>query len=161
MHLFITSSLESWASFYSNHGAVRTIIDFLHIAGLMLAGGFAVVADRATLVAAKGDDKTKAAQLEWLRSTHPVVIVSLSAVIISGVLLFAADSDTFLHSVFFWIKIAFFVLLMANGAILTRAEVLARRNDPRGWTQLRWTSAFSIVLWLLTTLAGSALPNVS
>src|SRR5215813_6594926 len=101
MHGVIASFLENWTSFYANHAVARTLIGFFHIGGLVIAGGCAISADRMTLRAARKGALERAAQLEALRSTHRIVLISLAAVTLSGLLLFAADIETFLHSVFF------------------------------------------------------------
>jgi cytochrome bd-type quinol oxidase subunit 2 len=160
MHALVTSVLENWNSFYSNHAVIRTCISFFHIGGLVLGGGCAIAADRMTLRAAKRSTTERSHQLDALRSTHRIVLVSLAAVAVSGLLLFAADSDTFLHSRFFWMKMGLVVALMVNGYLLTCAERKVETDAVRGWKWLTVTSTMSVVLWMLTTLAGAALPNI-
>jgi hypothetical protein len=53
MHGVIAGFLENWTSFFSNHAAVRTLIGFFHIGGLVIGGGCAISADRMTLRAAR------------------------------------------------------------------------------------------------------------
>ena len=77
----------------------------------------------------------------------------------SGLLLFAADVETFLYSRVFWIKMALVVLLLVNGAILTYAERRATRGHD-AWGHLRGTAITSLALWLTITFAGVALTNV-
>ena len=151
--------LESWASFYANHAVIRTLIGFLHIGGLVIGGGCAISADRMTLRAAKRGVASRAIQLDALRGTHRIVLISLAAVMVSGLFLFAADSDNFLHSTLFWIKMGLVAALMANGVLLIRAERAAETDAVRGWKWLTITSTVSVALWMLTTLAGAALPN--
>jgi uncharacterized membrane protein len=160
MHVFISSVLENWTSFYANHAAARTLIGFLHIGGLVIGGGFAISADRMTLRAAKREVSQRSVQLTELRGTHRIVLLSLVAVTLSGVLLFAADTETFLHSVFFWVKMGLIAGLLVNGWVLTYAERQAESDAVRGWRNLTITSTVSVALWMLTTLAGAALPNV-
>jgi uncharacterized membrane protein len=160
MHGLVTSFLENWNSFYSNHAVMRTFIGFFHIGGLLIGGGCAIAADRMTLRAAKRSLAERSYQLDALRSTHRIVLVSLAAVAVSGLLLFAADSETFLYSRFFWMKMGLVVTLMANGYLLTRAERQAETDAMRGWKWLKVTSTISVALWMLTTLAGAALPNI-
>ena len=160
MHVLVSSFLENWNSFYSNHAVIRTFIGFLHIGGLVLGGGCAISADRMTLRAARRSAAERSYQLDALRNTHRVVLVSLGAVAISGVLLFAADSETFLYSRFFWMKMGLVVALMANGYLLTRAERQAETDAFGGWKWLKVTSTISVALWMLTTLVGAALPNI-
>jgi len=74
-------------------------------------------------------------------------------------MLAASDTDTFLHAPLFWIKMGLVGLLVVNGACMRLAERAA--TGPRSqWKPLAFTAAASLTLWLLTTLAGAALPNV-
>src|SRR6516164_4998367 len=98
MYTFISTFLETWNAFYSNHAAVRTLISFLHIGALVIGGGCAISADRMTLLAARRAPSERQAQLMALRNSHRLVVVCLTVVMISGLLLFAADTGTFLHS---------------------------------------------------------------
>ena len=139
---------------------LRTLIGFFHIGGLVIGGGCAIAADRMTLRAARRGALDRGLQLEALRSTHRIVLISLAAVLVSGVLLFAADSDNFLHSTFFWVKMGLVVGLMANGVLLRRAERRAESDAVVGWRWLTVTSSISVALWMLTTLVGAALPNI-
>lgn len=152
--------VADWTSVYANHAAVRTSVTFLHIAGLIGAGGSAIVADRATLVAARGDAASRRSHLGMLRATHRIVLFGLALVIVSGILLFAADLDTFLHSRFFWLKMALVALLFINGGVLVEAERRAQKGSEAAWTALRATAMLSLVLWFVITLAGAALPNI-
>ena len=159
MQEFIQEFFVNWASFYSNHAAMRTLIGFLHIGGLLIGGGLAISADRMTLRAARRGASERASQLSALGDTHRIVLVSLVAVMISGFLLFAADSENFLHSILFWVKMGLVGALMANGFLLIRAERRAAVDADNGWKWLTIASTISVALWMLTTLAGAALPN--
>jgi hypothetical protein len=160
MHSLISSFLENWTSFYSNHAVIRTFIAFFHVGGLLLAGGCAIAADRSILLARKRNTAERSRQVEALRGTHRIVLISLGIVIASGLLLFAADSDNFLHSVFFWVKMGLFAALMVNGFLVVRAERRAETDILSAWRTLTITSTISVALWMLTTLAGAALPNI-
>lgn len=152
--------LETWGSVYANHAALRTVIQFLHVVGLVAGGGSALAADRITLRAAKRSDVDRRVELATLHGTHRVVVLSLVAVTISGLLLFGADLDMYLHSTVFWLKMALIVLLLVNGTIILRASGRAERGHAGAWEPLRYAAIASIVLWTLTTLAGAALPNL-
>ena len=160
MYTYISTFLETWNAFYSNHAAVRTLISFLHIGALVIGGGCAISADRMTLLAARREPAERQTQLAALRSSHRIVVASLVVVMVSGLLLFAADTGTFLHSTFFWIKMGLIAALLANGIVLTFAERKAEADLAGGWRALTITSTLSVALWLITTLAGTALPNV-
>ncbi len=153
-------AVADWTSIFANHAAVRTSVTFIHIAGLIGGGGCAIAADRATLIAARQSVEARDLQLGMLRTTHRVVLFGLALVIGSGVLLFASDVDTFLHSSLFWVKMTLVALLFVNGGVLLEAERRAATGNERAWLALRATAVASLALWFLTTLAGSALPNI-
>jgi uncharacterized membrane protein len=156
----MTALLASWGSLYANHAALRTIVAFLHVGPLVAGGGTAIAADRSLLRAVRHDAESRRALLGTLRSVHRVVIASLVVLVLSGLLMFATDVDTFLYSRVFWIKMALVVLLLANGGLIWRAERRAEADEAAGWRMLRVTAVTSISLWLLTTLAGLALQNI-
>jgi len=139
---------------------LRTAIEFAHIAGLVVGGGAAIVADRGVLAALKRGDVERHSLPNSVRNTHAVVLAGLVAVMASGVLLLGADIDTYLVSRLFWTKMALIVLLMINGLVLTRAERRASAGDEVSWGTLRWTAISSLALWFLTTLTGTGLLNM-
>ncbi len=150
-----------WGSYYANHAVLRTFIAFAHVGGLVVGGGAAMVADRGILAAIKrGDVVERQSLLISVRNTHAVVLFGLVAVMASGVLLFAADVDTYIASRLFWTKMALVALLMINGVVLTRAEQRAAGGDGGSWGTLRWTAIASLALWFLTTLTGTGLLNM-
>jgi hypothetical protein len=156
----LAALLAQWVSVYAGHAVVRTAVVFAHVGALVGAGGCAMAADRATLLASRRDEAERRIQVEALAGTHQVVIAGLALILASGLLMFAADVETFLYSRVFWIKIALIVLLLANGAALTAAERRATRGDEGAWDWLRLTAIASLALWLLITFAGVALTNV-
>jgi hypothetical protein len=156
----LTSIVESWNALYANHATLRTAIEFTHIAGLAAGGGCAVVADLTAIAAPRGGPASAAARLQLLEQTHRIVLLGLVALTVSGVLLFAADVDTYLYSRIFWLKMGFMALLVTNGARLLVVERRAASGDARAWASLRKTATVSLVLWSATTLAGAALTNI-
>ena len=46
---FLIELLKPWNDFYGHSKTTETLVVFLHIGGLLLAGGLAISADRATL----------------------------------------------------------------------------------------------------------------
>ena len=152
--------IDNWTSIYTNHAMLRTIVGFVHVGGLMLAGGCAVATDLATIEAVRQGSIGRASQLHVLKRTHTIVVTGLAALVASGLLLFAADVDTFLHSRIFWLKMALMVSLVVNGLVMLAGERGVRRGDVRAWRRLHTVAVSSLVLWFLTTLAGAALPNV-
>jgi hypothetical protein len=155
---YLSSFATTWGSSYANHAALRTVVTFAHVASLIVGGGAAVTADRMALGAS--DDAGHVTALDALCGTHRVVLWSLVLVVLSGLLMLAADLDALLYSRVFWIKMGLVALLIANGAALWSAEGRVRRHDTRAWRTLRMTATASVALWLLATLAGVALLNI-
>jgi hypothetical protein len=160
MPIWFAHWIEAWTTLYSNSAALRTGLGFAHVAGLLAGGGSAIAADRATLVAWRRDAASRIAHARVLHGTHRMVVIGLGVVTVSGLLLLAADTETYLHSRVFWIKMALVALLLANGSLLVRAGRRAQTGHQRAWTRLGYGSIASLALWFLTTLMGAALPNV-
>jgi uncharacterized membrane protein len=153
--------VEPWNSLYGDSKAISSAVIFLHLVPLVLAGGAAVVADRATIRASRGADEDRTRQLTELSRTHTIVLGGLALSFASGVLLFLSDVDSFLRSPFFWIKLGLVGLLLANGFVMTRTEKALAAGGEGGalWNRLRTISMLSLTLWLATTLAGVVLTN--
>jgi len=157
----LSAMTTSWQSYYANHALIRTLVVFGHVAPLIAAAGFAVASDAEILRTRDEQHERRFSVLERLRASHDVVLVGLGLTMISGVMLFASDVDTFVHSTYFWTKMALVALLVLNGAFVRYADGRAIRNpDELHWRPLRYAAAISIVLWFLTTLIGVALPNM-
>ena len=152
--------LDTWASVYANHAAVRTGISFVHVGGLLIGGGCAVAADVTTISLARSQSHVGGGELALLSRTHRLVVIGLTGIVASGLLLFAADVDTFWHSRVYWLKMALVALLLFNGVLLTIAERQVRLGHPQAGRRLRNSALASLSLWFLTTLAGAALPNI-
>jgi len=161
-----------WASLYADHVAVQTAVVTVHLGGMLLGGGIAVAADRQTLLAARAaraapDDATEARRraIAVLRSAHRVVLAGLALSIASGLLLVAADVETYLTAPALWLKLGVLALLLANGAALVRAERRAADADAartavdRAWRRLRGGAATSLTLWFTLVLLGVLLVN--
>ena len=157
----MTHLLTAWAAIFANHPVIRTAIDFVHIGGLVAAAGCALTADLATISAARRTPDSREAQLNVLKRTHPIVVVGLGALTLSGLLLLGADVATYLHSTLFWIKMGLVGLLVVNGLLMLAAERRARLGITSGWRHLHALAVGSLALWTLTTLAGAALPNLT
>jgi hypothetical protein len=156
----LKEAVDLWASVYANHAALRTVVEFLHIAGLVVSGGYAIVVDRSTLAAARAGDAARTTQLTTIRGAHRVVIAGLTILFATGLLLFAADVDTYLASKVFWLKMGLVALLLTNGAMMRTAQQRAEGGASRSWDRLRSTAVLSLALWFLTVLFGAALPNL-
>jgi uncharacterized membrane protein len=150
---------EPWNSLYSDNKIVSATVVFLHLVPLLLAGGAALSADRATLRASRGSAEDRLRQLGELARVHALVLGGLALSFISGVLLFLADVDEFLGSPFFWVKLGLIGLLLLNGFMMTRTEraLAGGGNETTLWARLRTIAVLSVTLWIVTTLAGVVL----
>ena len=155
----IANAAEPWAKIFSHSKAVSAGTLFFHLAPLLIGGGVAFAADLGTLRAFRRDGAERSRQVAELAGTHRLVIFGLALSFISGILLFLSDVETFLGSIFFWIKLACVGLLLVNGLVLTRVEAsLARTpNDDRLWGRLRTVAILSATMWIVTTLVGVVL----
>lgn len=156
--------LQPWADFYGDSKGVETLLTFLHVGGLLLAGGFAISADRATLRTLRLDAEARAPHLRELSELHRWVVTGLTIIVASGLALAAADLETYWGSRLYWTKITLVVLLLANGFVMTRAEralsLDASEASPQ-WRRLRRAAISSLALWFATAAAGVALVNYS
>src|SRR5438309_2918506 len=96
--------LKPWNNFYSHSKGMETAIIFLHVGGLLLAGGLAIGADRGTLRALRVAANSRAHYIAELGTVHRWVIAGLTIVVASGLALFASDIETFWGSWIFWVK---------------------------------------------------------
>src|SRR5438270_9615702 len=152
--------VEPWSHFYSNSKVMATVVVFGHIAALVFAGGLAITLDRATLRASRGAVEYRLRQLEELSAAHRLVITGLSLSFATGVLLLAADLETYFASWIFWTKMTLIAILLANGFAMTRLEARIRiapgTGDAIGWRRLRGTAMASLILWFAIAFAGVA-----
>jgi hypothetical protein len=150
-----------WASLYNDSGALQTGVTFLHVAGIFLGGGFAIATDRETFIAMRNARLSgQIRHLAHLHTIHRPVLLGLVIALGSGLLLFAADVETFARSPVFWVKMLLLGLLLGNASLLGRTETALREgapDEPRLWARLRYVSAASMALWLGLILAGTVL----
>lgn len=160
----LANVVAPWAKFYSHSTTTSTIVIFLHIAPLVVGGGLAIALDRASLRLPHDEPGARERHLAELASVHVVVVAALMLSFLSGILMLAADLDTFLPSWIFWVKMALVVALLGNGAVMRRLErALGKPGDGREdqWRRLRGTAMISLVLWLAITFAGVMLSNAA
>lgn len=147
--------VTSWSSYYSDHQLVSVTVRYLHVAAILVGGGAAVALDRRVVRAARLGADAKRSLLAELRGSHRVVVPALSLVVVTGVLMTAADLDTFLASNLYWTKLGFVAALLVNGALLVAAESAAERaGDGASWGRLTVTGLASLALWLSTLFVG-------
>ncbi len=158
----ILSLAQSWSDYYDDHTVVSVAVLFGHIAGMLLAGGAAIAADRFILDAARGDETLRAVCLSRLPGVHRMVAFGLALVVVSGALMTFSDLQAFLASGVFYLKGAFFLLLILNGFVLLGGERGARHGDvARGWQRLRASAIASSFLWLATAFIGVLLTKAA
>ena len=150
---------DPWAKLFAHSKPVSAGVLYLHLVPLIIAGGVAFAADRATLRAAASGVADRARQLQDLTNTHRIVLTGLSLSFASGLLLFLSDVETFLGSVFLWIKLLLVFFLLLNGFFMTRTEkALATSVENASlWGRMRTIAIMSAFLWLATALAGVVL----
>lgn len=152
---------EPWNSLYSDSKPVASAVLFLHLVPLLLAGGAAITADRATIRAYGGSTEDRTRQRGELARTHAFVLGGLALSFVSGVLMFLSDVDQFLETPFFWVKLTLVGLLLLNGFMMSRTEraLTSGADDRVLWARMRMISVSSLILWMATTLAGVVLSN--
>ncbi len=164
----LATVLDPWKSLFSHSKVVSDAVTFVHLAGLLFAGGFAIAADRATFRAIRGTPQDRIALLMEVRDVHRPVLIGLSVLFVSGILLAMADVETFGKSPVFLVKMTLVALLLVNGVALQRTECALRErtaslpdaaDDQPLWGKLRRTAIASVGLWTSIVLAGTILFN--
>jgi hypothetical protein len=160
----LVTLLKPWSDFYSHSKTTETVVTFLHIGGLLLAGGFAIATDRATLRALRPGILDRRTHLRELAAVHQWVLTGIAIIVLSGVAQVTSDIETFWGSWIYWVKMALVVALLANGFVMTRTEKALERNagdaSPH-WATLRRVAIASLVLWFTIAAFGVALVNFS
>ena len=89
------------------------------------------------------------------------MLTGLGLSVVTGVLLFVVDIETYFVSPIYWTKMSLIALLLINGYVMTKTESRIRLTpsaaDDAGWSRLRKTAAFSIFLWFAIAFVGVAL----
>ena len=155
--------LEPWATVYGNAPALQVATAFAHFGGFLLGGGFAIVADAATLRVARRRYAWRRRQLARIHGAHRIVLAGLALTVLSGLLMAAADLETLAASPQFWVKMAIVALLLVNGGVMaaTESALRARETDQeQGWRRLARVAALSLALWFAAVLAGTTLVTV-
>jgi len=160
----LVNLVKPWNEFYSHSKTAATVVTFFHIGGLLFAGGLAIAADRGTLRALRIAAGDRRHYVRELSAVHRWVVTGLTIVVLSGLLLLTADLETFFGSWIYWTKMAFVLLLLINGWMMTRTELAlehdASETSPH-WRSLHRTAVTSLTLWFVITAFGVALANFS
>jgi hypothetical protein len=154
----LSTLAQPWASLFSNSRVVSSGVMFTHLSGLVLGGGGAVAADRASLRAVRASAAQQASHLSELRLVHRAVLWGLSITFVSGLLLAAADVETYATLPAFWIKMGLIAMLLGNGVSMQRAE-RALAAGTVAWRRLHVTAVLSLVLWFAVLLASTFLTS--
>jgi hypothetical protein len=160
----IVGMAKPWADLYGHSKPLATVVTFGHIAGIMVGGGFAMASDRSALRAIRGSDEDRRRVLADFSSVHRPVLISLTLVVVSGVLMMLADAETFLSSPVYYVKIGSFVLLLLNGFVVQRTEQALAKDPSTGnalWGRFGFGARASLFLWLWTALVGVALMSAA
>jgi len=155
----VSQLLARWGHFYG-HTPVRASVTYLHLLGILVGGGVAVSADRASLGLSPATPDWSQ-ELARLASVHRWVLGGLTLIFASGLLMMLAQLDTFATSVVFWSKMGLIALLLGNGYARMRAETALRKGVAAGWGGFRRASVASLVLWLAILLAGTLLHSTT
>jgi len=157
------TAAQPWADLYADSTLVKAGVVFLHVGGLVAAGGFALFADRATLRVSGRSARERQAWARELGTLHRPVLIGLTVVVLSGLLMLAADVEALLPSPFFWAKMAGFVLLLLNGRALERAgrHLAETVDDARRWKALRRAALRSAGLWFVVLFLGTLLTSAA
>src|SRR5512144_2374804 len=126
---FLVEAFSPWNEFYGHSAAAETVVQFLHIGGLLFAGGLAIATDRGSLRAMRAAAASRTTHLEELRAVHRWVLTGLAVVVVSGFLLLTADLEAFFGSWVYWLKMGLVILLLANGWRMTRVEQQLRADS--------------------------------
>lgn len=158
----VVEAVRPWSDLYSGSTVVQSVVMFAHLGGVVLSGGGAVTTDRATLAAARSAPEARAHALQGLRSSHRAILLGLGVVVASGMLLLAADLEALVGAAVFWVKMGLLVALLANGALITRAErphaaPAGAEGERRQWRRLARLSYASLALWFALVLSSTFL----
>jgi len=161
------NSLETlfapWQQLYGDSAVVSIAITALHLTGMLIGGGLAIAADRASLRITGEKPGERERHLGELNAIHRPVLLALSLLFATGVLMVASDVKTFLGSPILWIKLALVALLVVNGVVLERTETRLRSADSPNelWGRLRLAAICSITLWIATLVVGTTLVSAA
>ena len=158
----IEQFFAAWQDLYSDSTLISTTVTALHLIGMLVGGGLAIAADRATLRIADEEPGQRERHLGELNAIHRPVLLALALLFITGVAMVTSDITTFLSSPVLWIKLTLVALLVFNGVVLERTETSLRAATGAGsWERLRFSAICSIALWVATLVAGTVLVSAA
>jgi hypothetical protein len=148
-----------WTDLYSGSLLTEAAVMFLHLGGVVAAGGIAFTLDRAVLRTGRSGWPERPDLARELHESHLAVLLGLGAVFASGIALTLADPSVFLMSWIYWAKMGIVGLLLVNGLFLKNAGDRLRSEpaDDRAFDGLRNAAMRSAALWAVSVLAGIAI----
>jgi uncharacterized membrane protein len=155
--LVMLGIVKWWSGYYGNHQLISVGIRFAHLMALMLSGGTALFVDRRVFRAVRANETEKQEMLCALHSAHRLIIPWVVVLGLTGILMTAADTETFLVSKVYWIKMTVVALLGINGIALLVAERKAGDGNPKAWSRVVTASTISFLLWIGALLMGTLL----
>ena len=154
--------VERWAHLYADSKALSAGIMFVHLAGVLGAGGLAIAADRSSLLLPREGGEGLVGEIARLKSVHAWVTAGLAVTVATGVLQVFSDLHTFLTAWLFWLKMLLIAVLLLNGWVRLKAERAIEAGAVAPYLgRFRLTSAVSLVLWFAVLLTGAFLTTVS
>src|SRR5260370_30092239 len=126
----VSRLLARWTHLYG-HTPVSATILYFHLLGILVGGGVAVAADRASLRLSPATPDWPG-ELARLARVHRSVVAGLALIFASGLLMMLAELGSVATSVVFWTKMGLVALLLGNGYIRMRVETALRQGVPRG-----------------------------
>ena len=161
--------LAPWQAVYGDYGILSISITALHLIGMLVGGGLAIAADRATLRISEEAPSQREWHLGELNAIHRPVLIAMSLLLVTGIAIIAADVKTFITSPWLWVKLTLVALLVINGVVLERTETALRRtggsapavSSEKLWSRLRLSAICSIAVWIATLVAGVMLAYVA
>ena len=159
----IEELLAPWQAAYGDSTFISTTVTAIHLIAMLVAGGLALAADRATLRVTDEVEGERERHLGELNAIHRPVLIGLAFLVISGLAMLTADIATFVASPIYWVKMGLVVLLVFNGVVLERTETALRsgRASISSWKKLRFSAMASVFLWIATLVAGVVLTNAA
>jgi hypothetical protein len=153
--------VEWWAHLYGDSKVLSAAVTYVHLGGILVAGGFAIVTDRASVLLLRDDEPDFHRELSRLGSVHVWVLGGLTITVASGLLMLFADLHTYLTSWLYWTKMALIAALLANGWLRMRAENLLRDGMVSRRALFLRTSLVSVGLWFAVLFCGAFLTTIS
>ena len=157
----LSHAVAWWAHLYSDSKALSAAVTYVHLGGILVAGGFAIVTDRASVLLLREREPDYQRELPRMAGVHLWVLGGLSLTAASGLLMLLADLHTYLTSVLFWANMTLIAALLANGWVRMRAEHLLGDGMTSRRELFRRTSLISVALWFAVLLAGAFLATIS